>query len=84
MVRLDAVFTAAEGLTPDIAAKLSQHASRYQCNIMLECGQKKIRLDSLIGILSVEFRHGLPVIVVAEGADEKAAAEDIREVLAGK
>lgn len=84
MVRLEAVFTAAEGLTPDIAAKLSQHASRYQSDIRIECGRNNIRLNSLIGILSVEFRRDIPLAVVAEGIDENDAAADIKSVLAGK
>ena len=84
MVRMDAVFTAAEGLSPDLAVQLSQHASRYKSDVMIECGQKRIRLYSLIGILSLEFHRGIELAVIADGEDESSAVEDIRMVLAGK
>ena len=83
MVRLEAVFQAGLGMSPEIAAKLSQRASKYQSDILLKCGERELRLDSLIGILSMEMPRGSRVTVVAEGPDEAAAAEDIRGILIG-
>lgn len=83
MVRADAVFTAAEGLSADLAVKLAQHASRYKADVRLECDDRCIQLDSLIGILSMEFYRGLSIAVIADGEDEISAAEDIKNVLMG-
>ena len=83
MVRMDARFTAADSLSPDIAARLAQHAARYKSQLSLECGDKNIQLGSLIGILSMELYRGTRMIVIADGEDEELAAEDIRLVLSG-
>ena len=48
MVRLETVFSAVLGLTPEFAAELSQVASRFHADIRLSCEGKKLRLDSLI------------------------------------
>lgn len=84
MTRLETQFLAADSLSPDFAAKLSKHAERFDADISLICGEREVRLDSLISILSMEFYHGVKVIVVADGSDEAAAAEELRKILEGK
>lgn len=84
MVRLETVFTAADGMTPEFAAKLSAHAERYEADLSLDCAGKQLRLDSLICILSLELYRGVKVAVVADGADAQAAADEIRAVLQGE
>lgn len=84
MVRYDTIFAAADTLTPELAAKLADHTARYQAEICLECDGKRLRLDSLICILALGMYRGVKVGVIANGEDEKAAAQDIREVLEGK
>lgn len=84
MVRLDTVFTAADGITPELAAKLSRHAERYRAKILLECAGKRLQLDSLISILSLELYRGVKAVVVAEGEGAQQAAEEIRAVLQGE
>lgn len=84
MVKLQTTFEAADTLAPEFAAMLADHAARFQSNIYLGCGEKLLSLDSLICILALELHRGVSVEVVAEGADERAAAEDIIMVLEGK
>ena len=81
MVRLETVFSAALGLTPEFAAELSQVASRFHADIKLSCEGKQLRLDSLIGILALDLHRGVKVI--AEGDDEQDAAKAICEKIAG-
>lgn len=84
MVRLDAVFAAADGNTPELAARLARHAERYRADVSLECAEKRLSLDSLIGILALEMHRGDSVAVIAEGEDAQQAAEEIRAVLQGE
>ena len=84
MIKIDAVFTVADGMSPDIAARLAQHADRYKANLKLEYEGKCICLDSLIGILSLAFNRGTKIAVIADGEDERQAAEDIQRVLNGE
>ena len=81
MVKLAATFRAADGITPDLAAEIIQRASRYEAHTELEMGTTRVVLGSLIGILSLELRQGVTVTIIADGQDEKAAAEGIRELI---
>ena len=84
MIKLDTFFEAADGLTPEFAAKLSAYAARFESDISVECGEKCLNLDSLICILSLELYRGVKVSILADGSDEAAAAEEIRKVLQGE
>ena len=81
MVRLEATFRAAEGITPDLAAEIIQRASRYEAITEIEMGSTRVVLGSLIGILSLELRQGSPLTIIADGTDEHTAAQSIRELI---
>ena len=83
MIRLETIFTAEDSLTPEFAAKLADHTARFQSDVFLNCGDKELSLDSLICILALEMRRGVKVTVIADGADEQQAAEEIKRVLEG-
>ena len=84
MVKLDTIFTAADTLTPEFAAKLADHTARFASNVALGCGDKLLNLDSLICILALDLYRGVKVVIVAEGEDEETAAEAIKVLLEGK
>lgn len=84
MVRNEALFGCAESMSPDVAAKLAQLADRFAADLQLACGNKCVRLNSLIGSLSVPCRRGTPLTVIAEGEDEQAAARAIAAALRGE
>ncbi|MBQ9950604.1 MAG: HPr family phosphocarrier protein [Clostridia bacterium] len=84
MVKLETTFTAADMLTPEFAAKLADHTARFASDVALCCGDKQLNLDSLICILALELFRGVKVTIVAEGADEAQAAEEVRKVLQGE
>ena len=84
MVKVETVFNAADTLTPEFAAKLSDCAAKFQSVVALDCGGKQLQLDSLICILALELYRGVKVAIVAEGSDEDAAAEAIRRIIAGE
>ena len=84
MVRMEAVFGCGGAMTPDIAVRLVQLSEHCSAVLHLECGGARVRLDSLIGILAVDCRQGTPLTVIAEGADERAAAEAAAKLLRGE
>lgn len=84
MVKVETVFNAEDTLTPEFAAKLSDCAARFQSVVSLDCGGKQLQLDSLICILALELYRGVKVVIIAEGPDAEAAAEDIRKIIAGE
>ena len=81
MVKLEATFKAAGGITPNLAAEIIQRASRFESTTELELGSTRVVLGSLIGILALELRQGTKVNIIAEGADEAVAAEGIKELI---
>ena len=81
MTLKEVVFGCGEALTPDVAAKLTALAERYAAKLYMECAGKRVLLDSLIGILSLECRRGTRLVILADGEDEQAAAGAIREVI---
>lgn len=83
MVRTEAVFGYAEALTPDVAAALAQEAERYDARLQMEYGGKRVMLDSLIGILSLDCFRGTRLTILAEGRDAERAAEAIAALLGG-
>lgn len=84
MVRVETIFTAADSLTPQFAAKLADHTARFSSDVFLECGNKRLSLDSLICILALDLYRGVKVAVIAKGSDEEAAVADIQNLLEGK
>ena len=67
-VRLETRYGMADGLTPVLAARIAECASRY---------------ESLISVLSMELRRGMPLTVIAEGKDAREAASGLCALLEG-
>ena len=82
-VRLETRYGMADGLTPVLAARIAECALRYVSHVSIESEGRAIRIESLISVLSMELRRGLPLTVIAEGEDANEAAEGLRALLAG-
>lgn len=65
-------------------AMLVQIASRYESSIHLVAEGKKVNAKSIMGMMSMVLSQGETVTIVAEGSDEKEAAEHISDYLSGK
>ena len=81
MIRNEAVFGCGDALTPDVAARLTQAAERFEATLWMERGDKRVLLDSLIVILSIQCRRGDRLAILAEGEDAQTAAEAIAAVI---
>ena len=82
-VRLETRYGMADGLTPVLAARIAECASRYRAHVSIESEGRTIRIESLISVLSMELRRGLPLAVIAQGEDAGEAAEGLRALLEG-
>lgn len=83
MLKMETVFGAANSVTPDFAVLLAQRASKFEAPVYLEWGNAQLSVDSLIGILALDLRKGMKLVVSADGADEAEAAECICAMLRG-
>ena len=81
MLKKEVVFGACPAVTPDFAAQLAQRASCFTSEVFIESGSTRLCVDSLIGILAMDLRKGMRVMVCAEGADEGEATACIGALL---
>lgn len=84
MFKQEAVLGVDNCITPDLAAKLANLAAQYDAVVYLESNGVRLRVDSLISILSMDVRRGGSVLIVAEGKDAENAAAAVSALLSRK
>ena len=62
-------------------AIIVQHAMRYNSDVLMEVGTKKINCKSVMGMISLGFRAGNKAVLIIKGDDEEAALADMAELL---
>lgn len=72
------------GLEARPVAVLVQVASRYDSSIYIECEDKKVNAKSIMGMMSLGIAASEEVTVIANGADEQEAIEEIEKFLSDK
>ena len=70
-----------EGLKSRPAALFVQVASRFESQILIERGNKKVNAKSIMGVLSLGIKQGDSIFVLANGRDEKDAVAAIEELV---
>ncbi len=69
------------GLEARPVAMLVQVASKYDSVVYLESAGKKVNAKSIMGMMSLGLDSGETVIVMADGADEEVAVNEIEKYL---
>lgn len=64
-------------------AMLVQVASRYESNIYIISGEKKVNAKSIMGMMTLTLDKGQTITVTADGEDEQTAIENIENYLSG-
>lgn len=82
MIRKPITFPTNEPLTRSLAAEVVQAASQFEARVMIQRAQKIVNAKSMLGLLSLGTDDQNDMILVAEGADEEAAAAAVLAVLA--
>lgn len=62
-------------------ALLVQEASQYASKIYIHVDNKKINAKSIMGMMSLKLDPGEELTIVADGDDEKKAAEGVKTFL---
>ena len=70
-----------DGIKGKSAALLVQAASKFESQILIESGNKKVNAKSIMGVLSLGIKQGETVYVIANGKDEKEAVTAIEQVM---
>ena len=69
------------GLDPSTIALFIQIASQYDSSVYVEVKDKKVNAKSIMGMMSLGFGNGDTLIIEAEGSDEAAAVEEIKNYI---
>ncbi len=72
------------GLEARPIALLVQVASQYESRIYVESEEKKVNAKSIMGMMSLAIGAGESVTVIADGADEEVAMDNIEKYLSSK
>jgi phosphocarrier protein len=70
------------GLHARAAAKLTQLAARYQCEVSLARNGRKVNAKSIMGVMMLAAGKGSRVTLETDGADEAEAMEAIVALIA--
>jgi phosphocarrier protein len=65
------------GLHARAAAKLTQLAAKYQCDVVVARNNRKVNAKSIMGVMMLAAGMGAKVTLETDGADETEAMEAI-------
>lgn len=82
MIRKAIAFPGSVPLTRALAAEVVQTASSFEARVMIQHEQKIVNAKSMLGILSLGTENQANMVLIAEGADEEAAAAAVLALLA--
>jgi phosphocarrier protein HPr len=79
MISTDYVIMTPQGLHARPATTLIRLARNFKSAVCLKRGDKIVRLNSMLNILSMTIKGGETISVIVEGEDEVSAAEAINQ-----
>jgi phosphocarrier protein len=77
MIAKDYLITAVEGLHARPATNLIRLVKRYRSATTLKKGDKSVKLNSMLNILSLALKGGDTITIFVEGEDEAEASAAI-------
>jgi len=84
MTEINTTIKNRAGIHARPAALLVQTASKFASKLWLEKGSVRINAKSIMGIITLGASYGTPIRILAEGADEEAAAAAIQRLFDSK
>lgn len=72
------------GLEARPVAQLVQLANRYECEIYMEAGDRRVNAKSIMGMMTLGLDTGEEIAVTAEGKGEEKAIQSVERYLSGE
>ena len=63
------------------AGVLSQTAMKFKCDVIIECGEKKIIAKSVLNVMAAGIKSGTEIHLICDGEDEMDAIETISKAI---
>jgi phosphocarrier protein len=82
MVSKEIVVQNQVGLHARPATFFIQKANEFTSSIWISREERKVNAKSLLGVLSLGVTRGMSVTLIAEGADEEAAIDELANLVA--
>ena len=84
MIKKAVTVRCVDGLEARPIAMLVQKASQFSSLVHIEGGTKKVNAKSIMGMMSLNVGNGDQIVVVTDGTDEAAAAQEIEMYLSNQ
>ena len=84
MVRKIVQIRNPEGLKARPAAMFVQSACRFQAQILIEMGNKKINAKSIMGVMMLAAGKGSKVLLETDGVDEEECMDALKKLINNK
>ena len=63
------------------AGVLSQTAMKFKCDIIIECGEKRIVAKSVLNVMAAGIKCGTEITLICDGEDEQAAMDTLSQAI---
>ena len=73
----EAVIKSSTGLRARTATYFTQKANEFKSGIWIEKDERRVNAKSLLGVLSMAVICGTKISIIADGADEVEAVEEL-------
>ena len=82
MQRAEAVIVNKLGLHARPSAKITQTATRFQSEVWMAKGTRRINAKSIMGVMMLAAAKGTTLVIEANGPDEQQAVAALVELIA--
>ena len=82
MRSVEAVVVNKRGLHARPSAKVAQLATRFQSDVWMAKGARRINAKSIMGVMMLAAARGTTLVIEASGPDEDAAAAALAQLVA--
>jgi phosphocarrier protein len=72
------------GLHARASAKLTQLASKFQCEVFMTRNKRRVNAKSIMGVMMLAAGKGTTVLLEAEGADEADCMAALEQLIQDK
>lgn len=81
VLRQDVLIVNKLGLHARASAKLTQLASRFKCDVMMERNNRRVNAKSIMGVMMLAAAKGMTITIETDGVDEAEAMQALLELI---
>jgi len=81
MPRITLTIKHSDGLHARPASLFVQTVNKFNCEVVVICGNRSVNAKSIIGVLSLGANHGSVIEIVAEGIDAEAVLDALQSLV---